>query len=581
MHQRLKSTIRGNLPLFWLLLALAASVIASFCAGFELHMKVPVLPTLLWLLALLLILFLAGRHPTTSRRQRLQTLFWFTLFTLAAFYWRIFDVAHIPQSLSGDEGSAGLFALSFLHGEIDNPFIPGWYGFPSLFGLLQSGSILLFGQTIFALRVFSALAGALTAGAVYWLGKELFSHRVGLLAAIFMTGFAFAIHFSRIALNNVWDGLFFCLTLTLLWKGWKRESPHLWALAGLCLGLSLYFYETSKLLLLLSFLWGLILALSNPQKLKRNRSGVLFLLLAFLTAFFPLLRYYATHLDTFWVHGNRSIFTGNWMQIVMSQTGQSEAWIVVRQALIGLGAFLWHPLDYFYKPGTAMLLPAAAVLFAIGLLFCLRMFRDPRAHLLLLWVLLFSLLGGFTENAPSAQRYVAAAPVCALGVALGINWLIHGMARLKFLPNPVLQGTAILLALILCWVDIHFYFQIYTPQSDFGGIGAKIETDLAENLNKIPGPKNVYYWGYPLISYGSLQVLPFLAPNAVGTDMDQFALPQVTPPVPDGPTKVFVFLNSDADLSSVEQQYPGGTLLRQQDHLGRFLFWQYTVIDPH
>jgi len=155
------------------------------------------------------------------------------------------------------------------------------------------------------------------------------------------------------------------------------------------------------------------------------------------------------------------------------------------------------------------------------------------------------------------------------------------MARLKFLPTLALQGTAILLALILCWVDIHFYFQVYTPQSDFGGIGAKIETDLAENLNKIPGPKNVYYWGYPLISYGSLQVLPFLAPDAVGTDMDQFALPQATPPVPNGPIKVFVFLNSDADLSTIEQQYPGGTLLRQQDHLGRFLFWQYTVIDPH
>jgi hypothetical protein len=576
----MRITIWGNSPLFWLFLALTLSIAASFCAGFELNMKVPVLPVLLWLLALTLVLVLSLKHLKPSRRKRFQTFFWFILFTLAAFYWRIFDVAHIPQSLSGDEGSAGLFALNFLTGQINNPFIPGWYGFPSLYSFLQSGTILIFGQTIFALRFLSALAGALTAGAVYWLGKELFSHRVGLVAAIFMTGFAFAIHFSRIALNNVWDGLFFCLTLTLIWKGWKQDNPYLWAIAGLCLGLSLYFYETSKLLLLLTFLWGVILLLSNAGKMRRNRTGILLLLVSFLIAAFPLLRYYAVHPDTLLVHGNRSIFAGNWMSIVMSQTGLSEAQIVAQQALTGFGAFLWHPLDYFYKPGTAMLLPAAAVFFAIGLLFCLRMIRDPRSLLVLFWVILFSLLGGFTENSPSAQRYVAAAPVCALGVALGVNWLIHGLAQIKLHP-ALLPGTAVLIALILCWVDIHFYFQVYTPSSDWGGIGAKIETDLSENLNKIPGSKNVYYWGYPLISYGSLKVLPFLAPDATGTDMDQFALPQTTLPIPTGKTKVFVFLNADADLMSVRQQYPGGMLIHQEDHLGRFLFWQYTVIEKN
>ena len=149
---------------------------------------------------------------------------------------------------------------------------------------------------------------------------------------------------------------------------------------------------------------------------------------------------------------NREIW-GKWMEITLAKENTSEFIIVCKQILIGLGAFVSVPLDFFYKPGTAILRPAEAVFFCIGMLFCLIHFRDPRSKLILPWVILFGLLGGPTENAPSAQWYVAAAPVSMLGLAAGFFATERGV--LHFLPSwrKGLQIISLLAALLLCFDD--------------------------------------------------------------------------------------------------------------------------------
>ncbi|MHC1741318.1 MAG: ArnT family glycosyltransferase [Anaerolineaceae bacterium] len=561
------------------LLSILLSIIASYLAGFSLIMHVQVWPIILWFTSIILMVLAGVRYFKPNKRILLSCIFWFMLFTLAALYWRVIDTTHIPVSLSGDEGSAGLFAVNFLTGKVDNPFILGWYSFPTMFSFIQSGFIALLGQSIPGLRILTGLIGALTVGASYLLGKELFSHKVGLYTAICMVGFAFHVHFSRIALNNIWDGLSFCLVLTFFWAGWKRENRFYFIMSGLFAGFSLYFYETSKLLLLLVALLLLCLFISDRQKFNRCLPGFGLSFLSFFVVSFPLIRYYLYNFDQLLAHGNRSIFSGNWMQITMAREGIPAGLVVAKQALIGLGAFICVPLDFFYKPNTALIRPIAAVFFCIGLIYCFIKFKDPRSKILLLWILLFGLLGGFTENAPSAQRYVGAAPVCMLVVALGLERL-ETLISSRFIRNKkIIQLIILLTAIFLSLNDIYFYFLVYTPRSDFGGIGAKIETSLSENLNEIPGSKNVHYWGYPLISYGSLQVLPFLSPDVSGYDMDQFANSDKPLPIPSGPNKIFVFLNEDANLLPIQEKFPGGSLLKEQDSLGRFLFWQYSLVE--
>ena len=91
----------------------------------------------------------------------------------------------------------------------------------------------LFGQTTQALRLLAVFSGGLTVALVYIIGREMFGNLAGASAAIFLAGMHFHNHFSRIGLNNIWDGFFFTFVLGCVWIGWKRNSRIAWLLAGL------------------------------------------------------------------------------------------------------------------------------------------------------------------------------------------------------------------------------------------------------------------------------------------------------------------------------------------------------------
>lgn len=570
---------RSKLTLIAAGAALLLSLSASYTAGFSLLMKVPVLPVLLWLLAIAVVFWLGKRSYQPDKQKFISSLIWFSVFTAAALPWRMIDTAHFPVSLSGDEAGAGLYALEILKGQVNNPFILGWYSFPSLFNFFQAGSIAVLGQSIPGIRILSGLIGSFTVGAVYLLGRELFDHRMGLFAAIYMVGFHYHIHFSRIALNNIWDGLSFCLVLAAFWAGWKRENKFFFILSGLFAGFSLYFYETSKVLLVLVFLFIFFLMFFDRVKFKRCLPFFALFAVAFLIVAMPILRFYMLHLDQMQAHFSRSIFSYPGLQLRAQNAGLSQLSYLFIQLAKGFGAFVWQPTLFFYNPGTAILLPVEAGLFIIGLFACILFIKDPRAKLLVAWVGMFGLLGGLTESAPASQRYVAAAPVCVLAVALGIKAIENWITRRRVVRKKTLGVVVLFFMILISWRNILFYFDDYSHRSDYGGYKAEIETVLAENLNEIPGQKNVYYWGYPKMSYGKLEVLPFLAPDAVGHDMDAFAAPGNIP-VPSGQVKIFVFLNFAApELLAIQYDYPGGILKKEIDSFGRFLFWQYSSID--
>jgi hypothetical protein len=128
---------RSKLTLIAAGAALLLSLSASYTAGFSLLMKVPVLPVLLWLLAIAVVFWLGKRSYQPDKQKFISSLIWFSVFTAAALPWRMIDTAHFPVSLSGDEAGAGLYALEILRGQVNNPFILGWYSFPSLFNFFR------------------------------------------------------------------------------------------------------------------------------------------------------------------------------------------------------------------------------------------------------------------------------------------------------------------------------------------------------------------------------------------------------------------------------------------------------------
>jgi 4-amino-4-deoxy-L-arabinose transferase-like glycosyltransferase len=572
------------------MICLGLSVLFAVTAGMHTYLQWdrlinPPVAALAWGLGV--ILAVIGGGPGESQpasRPRWGILFWVTLFVAGGFVVRAFDLEHLP-ALSGDEGSSGLTAALFVSGQTDNLFSIGWHGFPALYYYLQSWPIHFLGQTATAIRISSAFAGALTVGALYLMGRSLFGHRVGVLAAILLAALHFHIHFSRIALNNVWDGLTYVVTLGALWYGWQTERRAAYLLAGLGLGFSQYFYPSARLLIGLVSVWLILVGLLDRARFKRALPSLLLMGLIAFVIVLPLAWFYSVRLDEFWgairVQSALPAITAE-----AQETGNSVVLLLLRQIGLGLLAFAVSPLQWFYRPGTAILRLFPAVFFMISVAALALRWRDSRALLLLLWLVTFGLIGGLSESTPAAQRYVASAPVCALLAGYGLTLVIDALPKLWPRLASITGCLAISAALLMAADDVQFYFLRYAPESyfggqyDFEGQGAAVAWRLGDYLRRQSDEWQVLFFGSPTMGFYSIPSLQFLAPGKVGLDMN-FPWGAAENPKPSSNRLIFVFLSNHADdLAAVQASYPGGLLVPTYGNLGQLVYTLYQYPPP-
>ncbi|HET7010105.1 MAG TPA: hypothetical protein VFI11_04965, partial [Anaerolineales bacterium] len=169
-----------------LLLAPAFAFVASEAAGVLGKMVNPVVAMLAWAFSILLVVIggwsghLPSWKPTWKIMGPALALF------AGAVLIRGIQTATIPIVLSGDEGSAGWNAFEWVQGKVNNPFIVGWYSFPSFYFMLLSFSVRFLGTTAEAIRLTSAFAGALTVVALYFVARPWLGQRAALMASAFL-----------------------------------------------------------------------------------------------------------------------------------------------------------------------------------------------------------------------------------------------------------------------------------------------------------------------------------------------------------------------------------------------------------
>jgi hypothetical protein len=479
---------------------------------------------------------------------------------LAAWLTRGTLTGAIPWLLAGDEASGGVTALQFLGGERDNPFGVGWYDFPSLYFFVQSLSVRFFGNTTEALRLTSALAGTLTVVATYWFLREAFGRGVALAGAAYLSAFHFHIHFSRLGLNNIWDGLFLTLALAAFWRGWNRNERASFALAGLSLGLAQYFYSTGRILLLLIPIWLGVALVGDRTVVKSRLPGLLLAALAGLVVVLPLALFYAVHPESFTAPYSRASLVGPVLSQLVKSSGEPMGQILLEQFKTGALAFTSTHLRSWYQPPGPILAPLPAALFLMGVcLILLRLNRLPELTLGL-WLGCSVAVGALTESTPAAQRYVFVAPAVAGAIGLTLErsarWLTQSWPDSR---RPVLISLGGLL-LLMAVNDLRFYFVDYSAGHRFADVNTEVANRVGEFLaDRQPGTQ-VYFFGGRM-GYYSHSTIPYLAPEANGTD-----IPAGLSAPPDWPMvgqAVFIFLpEREADLAWVREAYPGGRLHR-------------------
>ena len=563
------------------LLALAPVfvLLAYLAAGDLLQARHGLIATTSWLLAVALAV---GGSWALGKRE-LPQIGWhemiFTAVLLAvAFALRGTNLAGMPNTLSGDEAASGLVALLFRNGEANNLFTFGWFSFPSLYFVIQSVGLRVWGQTTEGLRVSSAVGGALAVVAVYWLARVMFDRLTAVFASIYLAASHYHIHISRNGLNNVWDSLFGALAIMGLWHGWKTGRRSSFILAGVALGLGQYFYVSIRVLPLLFLVWAGVAFWQDRETFRKRLPGLMLTAFIALIVILPFAIQVARHWDNFMAPLSRvSVFSGDWLPQAMAQNEQTAVQVITGQMLTTALGFTHQPLRLLYNPGSALLLGGAAALFLMGIFWAVMHF-DLKYLLITLPLLAVIISGGFSHNPPASQRFIMAMPLVAIMVVLPLrlagDWLAQLWPRAR---NLLVIGLSLVLAVII-WTDLHYYFFEVYDTYVLGGGNTEVATQVAYYLrdHEIPEQK-VYFFGFPRMGYFSLATIQFLAPRMDGEDVIE---PLSAPPDwgLEGPT-LFLFLPERLpELDWVRMRYPDGRYREFFSDKGTMLFAAYEVV---
>ena len=192
-----------------------------------------------------------GRGPgggvnKAKNGTELTLLLLLTGFALGVRFWNLDESVHVLV----DEGH---FALGVTHfWEFDDIRLlepmPTSASFPFIFSYGQMWGVELFGRSFLGLRAFSAVLGALTVPALYLLARALYDRPTAWAAALILATFPPHVHYSRLGLNNIADPFFGTLALACLARGLRSGRRREYALAGVLLGLTQYFYDGGRVL---------------------------------------------------------------------------------------------------------------------------------------------------------------------------------------------------------------------------------------------------------------------------------------------------------------------------------------------
>lgn len=569
----------GGWRVVCLIISLPIVIIVPFAAGSGPKMIHPILAISAWFVAIGLVLAATWVQPVPLRWPSWRLVVLFLGLTTIAFLLRVILAGRIPTTLTGDEAAAGIAAEDITHGIENNIFITSWYAFPAFFFTIPAFFIGLLGHTTQALRIPAAMAGALTVTASFFVARAMFGKRAAWYTAVFLAALNFHIHFSRIGLNNIWDGLWYVVTIGALWYGWEKDRRNAYLLAGLSLGISQYFYSSSRTILILILGWVILAAIFDRPRLKRGWLNLIFMLIVSGIVVLPLAWFYAGHPNTFLEPMNRVALTTQWLRQMSIDTGIPVWKIVLSQVGMAIGSFTYEPLRAWYTPGVPLLRPFAAGLFMIGII--LLFFRRQKWIIipLMLWLVAFMAIVGLSESTPAAQRLVAAAPACALLVGFGLSESTELLGRTFEKGRRWIGIISIFLVAVLAADELNFYFFVYTPQnliSDARGNGEIAQT-LANYLETKPKDMQVVFFGSPSMGYYSVPSIQYLVPEIKGFDVNQ-AWPPAEKPATTSNHLLFVFLpNNLEQIPPVQADYPRGKLTSIPALDGQLLYKLYEV----
>jgi 4-amino-4-deoxy-L-arabinose transferase-like glycosyltransferase len=434
-----------------------AAILTSMGIGYRYANEpfISILPILLWLYSILICFTFLYPVKNVSLFQIKFNRTWIKLSSLLliAFFLRIVNLLNFPPAFLPDEAGSVEFALQNVFnpslGRVTiNPMRTGLDSQPILHSYILWLSTTWFGFSTAGVRVFSVLAGTLSVAGVFLMVNEMAGRKMAWLTAILITVYHYHIHWSRIALSNIWVTLFLPLTLGFFLRGWRKGTASGALLAGLSLGFSAYFYTGGYVLIFL-------IAIIVWQTWHRTKDHVS--LTIYIGKMLSLATVVAAPLIVFaWVKPDHFFDRFNvvygWSPAAIKATlGDSASnWdYFIYQFTHSFGSYnFYSDVTHFYAPQIPFLIGITSILFLIGISQALY----KKQYFPVLWVILVTILGGvMIVGTPASSHFIPVIPAICWLVAIPIHWVGENKKR---------YWVYILLSAIII-VDLSFYFIVY------------------------------------------------------------------------------------------------------------------------
>ncbi len=531
---------------------------------------------------LIFFLLTSGEIPIRVKKIKInrKSLLSLLIVLAAAFILRFYDLTNIPPGVHGDEGEWGLIELGVLNGKFKEFFSLAQQGIYFDFSILsfttQAIFLKIFGANLLGVRASSAFAGTLSLIPFYLLAKEWLSKRSAFLASFVLAFSHWTIAYSRLGISNIWTVFWELWFFFFLFKGLKENSRLFFSLAGIFLGLGLYFHHTFKVIpAILAIFFLFLLIKERKQFFKRILPLACFFIMAALI-FFPQLIYYWQNPGSFTARLDEISVFNHLSEYQNKYQTSSSLIILITQFSRTIGVFIrGGDIGFFFYGYQGALIDIVSLVFiAIGLLSTFFNLKKNESFLILTWLLAVIILGGtFTIDAPSSQRLIGLAPALFLLAGFGGEKIL-AFSRSRKMKNYFLGASMILIALL----NYNVYFSQYI-QSDAGWAQKEPATAIAKYLLSLGESFKVYMLREenPIL-YFHHGTIRFLAPKIQGVDVGENTLDYIPAKNEINHNLVYIMPPGSKFLPYLKKAYPFG-----QEHLfinpynGRPWFTSYEV----
>ena len=413
-----------------------------------------------------------------------KTFLFLTAIIFLAVILRFWQLGRVPASPDWDEAALGYNAYSILNTGRDEygSFLPvilrSFDDYkPALYVYLIIPAIKIFGLTVFAVRLPSAIFGILTVLAAFFLVKELFKReKIALLTSFFLAISPWHIQFSRIAFeSNV--GLSFNIFFILFFlRGLKKPAYLL--LAAFFAGINLYMYQSEKVFIpLLALGFVFIFRKEILEISKKYLVGAL--VIGFLISL-PLINYAIINPEAFArakgvsVFSDQTLVKNNALKLIEDKKNNDLLGLVLdnrrlvfaKTAIEGYIShfdlnwlFITGDIARHHAPGMGLLYLWELPFLLIGI-FCLLFgdFYKKTKLAIFFWFLLTPIPASITSGVPHAVRTLNFLPTFQIFTAIGI---IAAATKIK------IKYFVLGLSFLFLTFNFLYYLDQYFVQQDY------------------------------------------------------------------------------------------------------------------